>query len=233
MIVDQEMADALSTCSVDACQRVATSRGWCRLHYKQWQRTGGHGMSQDTEMHDVLIALEMLASGAVTNFDATGAGGVADSKPPAGVRFDGSSELPLHAYWHAKYERAVGHYQREQVYNAARAELDAFKKRPKITIVMETEEELEGRIVKEGQGWTVEQVAIHCRCTTTFARRARLRAGVSVTTGTAPASLKVPLQRSERAAKARKMRNEDGMTIRQIAMFLKCDPMTVHRDLAA
>lgn len=180
------------------------------------------------EMTEVLLAMEMLAGGSITNYSPTGAGGVADSTPPAGVRFDGSSDLPMHAYWRARYERAVGNYQREQVYNAARAELEAFRKRPKITVIMETEEELEARIVKEGQGWTVEQVAIHCRCTTTFARKARLKAGVSVTTGNAPKE--VVLGAFDQREHAREMA-ENGATERQIEFVTKLPKTTVRRIL--
>lgn len=182
----------------------------------------------DPEMAEVLLAMEMLAGGSITNYSPTGTGGVADSKPPAGVRFDGRSELPLHAYWRARYEQAVGNYQREQVYKAAQAELDAFRKRPKITISMETEEELEARIVREGQGWTVEQVAIHCRCTTTFARKARLKAGVSITTGNAPSE--IAIDSLDQREHAREMA-ENGATERQIEFVTKLPKTTVRRIL--
>lgn len=185
-------------------------------------------MIVDREMAEILLAMEMLAGGSITNYSPTGAGGVADSKPPAGVRFDSTSDLPMHAYWRAKYERAVGNYRREQVYRAARAELEAFRKRPKITVIMETEEELEARIVKEGQGWTVEQVAIHCRCTTTFARKARLKGGVSVTTGNAPASVRI--ETDDQRERARKL-GEDGMTERQIVMLTGLPKSTIRRVL--
>jgi hypothetical protein len=28
------------TCTIEDCDRRATARGWCKLHYNRWQRTG-------------------------------------------------------------------------------------------------------------------------------------------------------------------------------------------------
>lgn len=200
----------------------------------------------DQEMRQVLASMELLATGGVTNYAPTGAGGIPDSRPPSGVRFDGVSAMPLHLYWRKRYEIAVERDQeatireggeitkaRQVVLSKAQDQLAVFKKRPKVTIQLETEAELEARIVKEGRGESVERIAQHCRCTPTFVRKARLKAGVSSTTGKLPESLNGPLPKDERAEQARKMRHQEGMSIRQIAMFLKCDPMTVHRDLAA
>lgn len=190
-------------------------------------------MTLTEEMQAVLFEMKwLLPWGKVTSYSPTGGGGVPDSRPPAAVRVKGDPEP--HVFWAEKWDRAVSTYRKEKVLEAAREELETWRKRPKVDVAGETLEELEARIIEKGRGWSIAEVtqSSEFNVTPTFVRRARSKAGVSVTTGKLPASLMVKPPRDQRAEKAREMRRE-GMSMRQIGMLLECDPMTVHRDLAA
>ena len=102
----------------------------------------------------------------------------------------------------------------------AQKDLDSYRKRAEGQVVVgETEAELEARVVREGEGWTVEQVAQHCRCTPTFARKARLKAGRSVTTGKAPRETVIDPDDDLRS-RALKLKRE-GISGRGIRLILK------------
>jgi len=180
------------------------------------------------EMRSILARMELLAHGSITNYSPTGVGGSADAKPPTG------ESRPPHEHWARRWERAVWDDEewtierelvgeevvkhRKNVIEKAQEDLDSYRKRTEGLVVGETEEELEARIVREGEGWSVEQVAQHCRCTVTFARKARLKAGKSVTTGKAPKD--VPLDAGDEIQRVRRLK-EEGYTERGIRMILK------------
>ena len=179
----------------------------------------------DQQIRSILAQMEMLAHGTITNYSPTGGGGVPDSKPPTG---DGK---PPHEHWRKRWERAVyddleeEHREattitrhRQRVIEKAQADLDGYRKRAEGKIIGETEGELEARIVREGEGWTVEQVAQHCRCTPTFARKARLKAGRSVVTGKAPKDMAIDRDDDLRS-RALKLKRE-GVSGRGIRLIL-------------
>ena len=187
------------------------------------------------EMRSILARMEMLAHGGVTNYQPTGAGSGADTKPPTG------ESRPPHEHWRRRWDLAVERdeetelresapitTQRRRVIEKARSDLDSYLKRTEGLVVGETEQELEARIVREGEGWSVEQVAQHCRCTVTFARKARLKGGVSVATGKRPDGLKI--DSSDQAERARGYA-ENGYTERGIAMLTGLSKSTIRRVL--
>jgi hypothetical protein len=179
----------------------------------------------DRQMRQILARMEMLAHGGVTNYAPTGAGSGADTKPPTG-------ELhPPQEHWKRRWLLAIERDEetgqreattvtrhRRDVLEKAQADLDSYLKRTEGLVVGETERELEARIVREGEGWNVEQVAQHCRCTVTFARKARLKAARSVETGKVPKD--VPLDAGDEIQRVRRLK-EEGYTERGIRMILK------------
>lgn len=191
----------------------------------------------DQQIRSILANLELLAHGTITNYSPTGGGGVPDSKQPSG-------ELkPPHEHWRRRWLLAVEcdeeteqreattiTTQRRDVIAKAQADLDSYRKRAEGEIVGETEEELEARIVRIGKGWSVNDVAQHCRCNPKFVRKARKKAGVNEHDGKGVVVDMVT--RDERVDKARAMRAR-GLPLRAIAMHLGCDVATVHRDLAS
>jgi hypothetical protein len=191
----------------------------------------------DQQMRSILAQLELLAHGTITNYSPTGGGHSADTKPPTG------ESRPPHLHWRERWERAVRDDEewtidrelvnceeiikhRKDVIEKAQADLDSYRKRTEGVVVGETEEELEARIVREGEGWSVEQVAQHCRCTVTFARKARLKAGVSVATGKRPDGLKV--DSSDQSMRVREYA-ANGYTERGIALLTGLSKSTIRR----
>jgi hypothetical protein len=189
-------------------------------------------------MRQILARMEILAHGGVTNYQPTGAGSGADTKPPTG------ESKPPHEHWARRWtlavERDLEAEQREattitrhrkDVIEKAQADLDSYLKRRKDAVVVgESQDALESRIVSKGKGWSVSDVAQYTRCNPKFVRRARKKAGVSEVDGTGLVAETVT--RGERAERAKAMRARN-IPLRAIAMHLGCDVATVHRDLAA
>ena len=189
----------------------------------------------DRQMRQILARMELLPHGSITNYSPTGVGGSADTKPPTG-------ELrPPHEHWKRRWLLAVERDEeteqreattitthRSDVIEKAQADLDSYLKRTEGLVVGETEEQLEARIVREGDGWSVGEVAQHCRCTPTFIRKARLKAGVSIETGKQPDGLRA--DSVDQIAHARELAR-NGLTERQIAFFTGASKSTIRRVL--
>lgn len=189
----------------------------------------------DCQMRSILAQLEMLPHGTITNYSPTGGGHGADTKLPTG-------ELrPPHEHWRRRWDLAVERdeeteqresapvtTQRKRVIEKAQADLASYRKRTEGLVVGETEQELKRRVVKEGDGWTVEQTAAHCRCTATFVRRARLQEGVSVESGKRPDGLSI--DSTDELERARQYA-ANGLTERQIAMLTDLSKSTIRRVL--
>jgi hypothetical protein len=191
----------------------------------------------EQQMRSILAQLEMLPHGSTANWSSTGRSrGGSYGRPPG-------DECPSHEYWRMRWERAVWddleEEQREaaivvtrhrrDVISKAQKDLNSYRKRAEGQVIGETEAELEARVVREGDGWTVEQTAQHCRCTPTFVRKARLKAGRSVVTGKAPRDtvIEEPTDQHERA----RALAEDGHTERQIAWLTGLPKTTLRRIL--
>lgn len=140
--------------------------------------------------------------------------------PPAGGK-----HAP-HIQYREEWDRAITLDEEQRVYSAAKKELEAWTRRQSTAIVAgETQDQLEKRIAKEGEGWTVEEVAQHCRVTPTFVRRARLKDGRDVRTGVKPEDVKSVFEAEDRALDLA----AKGYTERQIAMLTKLSKTTVRR----
>lgn len=196
------------------------------------------------QFRQILAELELLSNVSAASYESNGHS-IPHSTPPPGVRLDGGSRQPPHEYWRERWGRAVRDDEewtierelvnceeivkhRKSVIKEAQADLDSYRKRTEGAVVGETERDLEARIVREGEGWSVEQVAQHCRCTVTFARKARLKAGVSTQTGKAPDGVSIDME--DQRQKAREYA-ENGYTERQIAMLTKLSKSSVRRAL--
>src|SRR5215469_16385754 len=135
--------------------------------------------SLDAKMRAVLREFTWLAAGGTLSYNSTGAGGVPSSREPKWE--DNPAE-----YWRDQWEKAVGTPRKLAVYEQAKAQLNAMKRRPITNHEPETGEEFEARVLREGRGWSVNDCAVHFRTTPTFVHRLRVRHGVRVADGTPP-----------------------------------------------
>lgn len=184
--------------------------------------------TKDTEhaFRQVLAKMRLLPGASAANLEPTGST-IPDSRPPSG---DGR---PLADVWAGEWDHArAGEHAR--VLQQAEAALRAFQVRDTAKLAkvsVETQTQLEARVVEEGRGWSVKDTAIHCRVTETFVRKARANA-VKRANEAAIERLTGKLSPEERRAEVLRMK-ENAMSNRQIAMMLGCDEITVRRDLAA
>lgn len=200
------------------------------------------------KMQRVLFEMKwLLPWGSTTRYDPTGGGGVPDSKMPAGVRLDGRTEETPHELWKRHWDHTyhsprqpqscdlcargnsqTGSHGRERVYRAAKEDLVAWRKRPAVHVVEETSDDLDARIVREGQGWSVKDVAQHFKCTPTRVRQARLTAGANATTGKLENA--APIDTIDESIRAQELARK-GLSEKQIRMILKCGGSKVGRLL--
>lgn len=72
------------------------------------------------------------------------------------------------------------------IVDEARVELQRATRRAMPPDTTETAEDLAERIVEDGAGWTVDEVALACRCLPSFVRASRLSLGRDPETGYTP-----------------------------------------------
>jgi hypothetical protein len=188
------------------------------------------------EMNQLLAEMQLLPHGTITNYSPTGTAGAADSKLPTG------ESRPPHLYWARRWELAVARDEeteqregakvtkaRTTVLEAARAELEAWRHRPAdAKSFAEPEQSEDARMISEGKGWPVGDVAQKFRCTPTRVRRVRLKAGVSVTNG--KGATLATVDTTNQREHARELA-ENGATERQIEFITKLPKTTVRRVL--
>lgn len=138
------------------------------------------------EEREVLARLELLAHGSTQRFDPTGS---SDSDNlPHGISSEGNgprlSEFP-HLHWRDRILGARNDYSRRKALESAQEELQGWRRQAvrAANTPAESWDDLAARVVDEGRGWSVREVANHCRCSERQVVRARLNAGVSVDSG--------------------------------------------------
>jgi hypothetical protein len=181
------------------------------------------GLEQlEREFRQVLAELEILSHGSTQSWSPTrGGSDEGYGRPPGDLH-------PPHVHWRWEWEHAKDDKRRKEVLERAREELVSHRRRDmKIAAPVDLSEDLEVRVIREGEGWTVQETALHCRCTPTFVRRARLKAGVNAQTGAKPKDAP-DLETSEE--RCRRLDGE-GMSERQIALATRLPKSTVRRLL--
>jgi hypothetical protein len=130
---------------------------------------------------------------------------------------------PMADRWALDFDRATTRDELSRLYEEARAEFDAWIRKPLAVDATETWEELAERIVTDGWGITAGECAMAMRCTPNMVRRARLaelrhpESGYALPVETDPVSW------------ARKL-DDAGLTLRQIEALTGVPKSTVHRD---
>jgi hypothetical protein len=173
------------------------------------------------EFRQILAQLELISHGTTQSWSPSHGGEKEVAFPP------GESKPP-HVRWREEWKKATDDDGRTNAIKGARNELKSLSTRSITAVSVETEEQLSKRVVKDGEGWTVEEVAQRMRCTTTFVRKARVKDGRDIATGIKPEEIIEGLAvKRERARELAKR----GLTERQIAMHTGLSKTTVRRVL--
>lgn len=117
------------------------------------------------EARRLALDLELLSNGSVTAWGSSH--GKAKSKPPTG------ESMPPHLEFLADYHTAPGPESRRRVMAHWREELRRHRGRSRVVAVGDGTTE-DDWILKEGTGWSAEDVARRFRCTQTRVRKLRL-----------------------------------------------------------
>jgi hypothetical protein len=129
----------------------------------------------------------------------------------------GGEGCPPLDYWLDLLERSATIEDAQIVIGRARAELDAWRRRPEPPPSGETLEDLKTRILREGAGWTPKEVALAMRVTPTLVRNVRTEAERDPDTGRPDGSLKHGLALLDA-----------GLSIRQAAQITGIPKSTLH-----
>lgn len=180
--------------------------------------------SLEQEMRQVLMDLEMTSCGITGSYDANGGGAFSSSPPKSG------DEWPPHILYREQWNATNSNLERNRILARARDELDAIQ-HTRAGQGSETEEERTERMLSVGEGFTPAQVALTMRMTVAQVERTRLRHGRDKRHGRVEPMQPMPDGTpAERKARARLLRDEHGMSTRQIALLLGVDQSTIVRD---
>lgn len=171
-----------------------------------------------TNVRLLLSQLELLSHGSTASWNPAGG-----HTEPAALPF-GENDPP-HLRLRARYLAADSDEARTRAVNMMNKTLREFRGTgvDRSKVVGETREQEDARIVREGNGFTADEVALRFNCTPTRVRRVRLAAGRD-DVGREPAR---PDATDVPAVEAVRMRS-NGMTIRQIAFALSVPKSTIN-----
>jgi hypothetical protein len=120
-------------------------------------------------VRDLVQGYTLLQYGAVMRWGRT---------PPSaeGALFPQGEGFPPLDYWLDLIEQQATMADVRAVLTRARDELAAWRCRPEPPPEGETLDDLSGRILGEGEGWTPQEVALAMRCTPSLVRKVRIAA---------------------------------------------------------
>jgi hypothetical protein len=167
-----------------------------------------------SEMRQVLADMEVwLAYGSTTSWEPSTSSGEKSYGCPPG------ESTPPHIEWRARWDRASV-LERDRILREAKEHLKSLLHQKRITVVEETQDELEKRVVaKCRQGWSIDEVANEFKVTKKFVRIAY-----------ATAQTKPDEPSSDKRVEAQRLAAK-GMTERQIEMLTKLPKSSVRRVL--
>jgi hypothetical protein len=137
----------------------------------------------ETRMREVLLRLAMTSNGRTAAYDSSGGG------TPDYVLVDDQGRGKLdpadapHLTFAARWDRAVDDDERAAILKEAQEELDAIRRSHADPKAVESKDERDRRIIKDGRGFPASEVAIAIRCGVTDVHRARAAAGVDLEFG--------------------------------------------------
>lgn len=160
----------------------------------------------------LVVAYQMLGYGSTIRY---GSRRSADAPILPG----GEGSPPLD-HWLDLWLGASTSSERRLVVQAARSELQSWKRRSDPPPEGETGEEMIERLIRDGEGWRAEDVALAFRCTPRMVRRWRVERDRNPETGRPDGTL----------AQAQDLIAQ-GMTLRQAAMLTGIPKSTIHDSL--
>ena len=158
----------------------------------------------------LVIAYQMLGYGSTIKY---GARRNAEGQPLP----SGEGQPPLD-HWLDLWIVATSSSERKLIVTMARAELAAWKKRPEPAPEGESGEQMIARLIREGEGWRCEDVALAFRCTPTLVRRWRIEHDRNPETGRTEGSIQ----------QAKDLMATGRYTLRQVAMLTGIPKSTLH-----
>lgn len=171
-------------------------------------------MTLESEMRAVILAMRMLGGGRTQAFDSSGGKSENPDPRPSGESWT------MADHWQAEWaNRPI-----EDTLDAARAELQAWKKRQAPADDVDYDED--GWVLRDGEGFSAEQVARKFNRTPTMVRRLRLKNGRETEFGL-PVNL--PQERVPDARERVQNLTAQGCTLRQIEMQTGVKRETVRR----
>lgn len=182
----------------------------------------------DIRMRWVLAQLETISAIPAVNYNATHGtdehpGG---RKPPGDYGYRSFAEWYGPPFHESTPRSCTTDGERESCVEAAQRELDHLRKGQSIILEPEHPDHVRKRLLKETEGWSLQNVATsHWRIPPGMMRRYRVAAGLDAETGRIPELVDHGLDLASRA----KVLNRQGMSQRQIAMILRVSQPTVHR----
>jgi hypothetical protein len=163
-----------------------------------------------SELSDVVLGFSLLQYGAVMPWGRTIPNAEGAALPA------GEGDPPID-HWLELLAVTDDEDERAQILALAQAELEAWLRRPEPPPAGETFEDLQHRIIGEGEGWTPQEVALAMRVTPTLVRNTRAQAARDPEYGRPDASLAhaIELLRS-------------GCSLRQAAQITGIPKSTLH-----
>ncbi len=184
----------------------------------------------ETRMRQTLLALEMTSNARTAAYDSSGGGS------PDYVLVDDHGRGKLdpddapHLRYAKEWDRAEDEVARAAVLKAAQDTLDRIRRSHADPAAVETKDQRDRRIIKQGRGWPAGEVAIAIRCGITDVHKARAAAGLDLEFGEERVNGRA-MTRAQRDAEIVSLRQR-GMNPFQIAAKLGI-PRTTVRDVLA
>ncbi len=178
-------------------------------------------------MERLLLGLSLQSQTSAQRLDTAGHTH-AQGRAPTGAFMD---DKPPQEYLRSVYERAGEDSERERVIAMAERELESVRRK-------EAPDEGEGPsladlILEDGEGYSAEQVAAHFYTSPSLVRGVRKRADRNPVDGRSLDGNKPLASVAERRAEARRLRDQENLSVRQIAAILKVSTFTISTDLKA
>lgn len=181
-------------------------------------------MSLTQSIRQVLAELELTSNGKTYTYGGSHHG-FGETPPSTG------DPNPPHVVYRISYEECTNDLCRVSVIRRAHRALKEIQ-HTQAGSATETEAQRNRRLIKEGEGFSAEEVAVAMRMKVTEVWKTRLGFGRDKETGVVDITQRMALASpAERRARAKLLKDEHGMSARQIALLLDVSHTQILLDL--